>query len=127
MANGTVKLELSGAEAQIALDHGYPFEEIEAPLAQIAGRRGTFVLELDRFSLEHLAADLSRSSREVEDRKGKYRYRKGVREHPSSHRERGTSPLVNEFNGVGVLDPWPVTDVSPGSGPAFCESGRLAP
>lgn len=67
MANKTVEVELSGAEAQIALDYGYPFAEIEAPLARIAGRCGTFVLELDRFYLEHLAADLSRSSREVED------------------------------------------------------------
>lgn len=67
MANKTAEVELSGAEAQIALDYGYPFDEIEKPLAQIAGRRGTFVLELDRFYLEHLAAELSRSSRAVED------------------------------------------------------------
>ena len=67
MAKHTVEVELSGTEAQLALDHGYPFEEIATPLTRIAGRRGTFVLELDRFYLEHLAAELSRSSRAVEN------------------------------------------------------------
>lgn len=67
MTRKTVEIELSGAEAQLALEHGYPFDEIEKPLARIAGRRGTFALELDRFYLEHLAAELSRSSRTVED------------------------------------------------------------
>lgn len=67
MTRMTVEVELSGAEAQLALEHGYPFDEIEKSLTKVAGRRGTFVLELDPFYLEHLAADLSRSSRAVED------------------------------------------------------------
>ena len=67
MPRTTVEIELSGTEAQVAIDHGYPFEEIEVPLAKIAGEQGTFLLELDRFYLEHLAGELSRSSRRTED------------------------------------------------------------
>lgn len=62
-----LEIEITGREADLILEYGYPFPEQAIALQKVAGRPGCHVVSIEGFSLEMILADLSRSIRELDD------------------------------------------------------------
>lgn len=63
--SGDVEIEISGREAGLILRYGYPFPDQVPAFEAIAGEAGLHRLMIERFWLEMLVGDLSRSTQEV--------------------------------------------------------------
>ena len=60
-----VKVEISGREASLILQYGYPFSDQVPVFEAIAGKEGFHSVVIERYWLEVLLGDLSRSTQEV--------------------------------------------------------------
>jgi len=60
-----VEIEISGREARLILRYGYPFPDQAHAFEAVAGKAGFHRLMIERFWLEMLVGDLSRSTQEV--------------------------------------------------------------
>lgn len=60
-----VEVEISGREASLIIQYGYPFPDHESIFEEIAGKEGFHQVVLGKFWLEMIVGDLSRSIREV--------------------------------------------------------------
>mgnify|MGYP007011840777 CR=1 FL=1 len=60
-----VEVEISGREASLILRYGYPFPDQATAFEAVAGKAGFHRLMIERFWLEALVGDLSRSIKEV--------------------------------------------------------------
>lgn len=60
-----VEIEISGREANLILRYGYPFPDQAPAFEAVAGKAGFHRLMIERFWLEMLVGDLSRSIKEV--------------------------------------------------------------
>jgi len=65
MTPDDVEIEISGREASLILQYGYPFPDQVSALEAVAGKAGFHQVVIERFWLETLIGDLSRSTREV--------------------------------------------------------------
>lgn len=65
MARNDVEIESSGREATLILQYGYPFPDQVPAFEAVAETAGFHRVVIDRFWLEALVGDLSRSTREV--------------------------------------------------------------
>lgn len=61
------EVEITGREADLILEYGYPFLEQAEILQAVADKRGYHAISIDEFWLEMILADLSRSMREIND------------------------------------------------------------
>lgn len=59
-----IEVELSPEERSLILRYGYPFERIEQALAACQNSRSIEIVPLDKFELERLIGDLSKSVNE---------------------------------------------------------------
>ena len=60
-----VEIEISGREAWLILEYGYPFPEQAELFNPISKERGYYSVKVDRYWLEMILEDLCRSYREV--------------------------------------------------------------
>jgi hypothetical protein len=61
MARDTIDIQLTATERSLLLRHGYPFAQIERALKARSASKAIEIVPMDRFELEHLIGDLSRS------------------------------------------------------------------
>ena len=61
MARDTIDIELTPAERSLLLRYGYPFAQIEQALKACSASKAIETVPMDRFELERLIGDLSRS------------------------------------------------------------------
>lgn len=65
MTSNDVEIEISGREASLILQYGYPFPDQVPAFKAIAVKAGFHQVVIERFWLETLVGDLSRSIKEV--------------------------------------------------------------
>jgi hypothetical protein len=63
-----VRFVLSPEERLLVLEHGYPFEELEAVLKATKDRKDPIDVEMEEFWFEHLLGELARSSNHASSR-----------------------------------------------------------
>ncbi len=61
MSDLTEKIQLTHAERELILKHGYPFERLEKALRRYSGSEAIKRIGMSVFELEHLIGELSRS------------------------------------------------------------------
>jgi hypothetical protein len=61
MARETIDIELAPTERSLLLRYGYPFAQIERALKACSASKDIEIVPMDRFELERLIGDLSRS------------------------------------------------------------------
>ena len=61
MARDTIDIELTPTERSLLLRYGYPFAQIERALKACSASKSIETVPMDRFELERLIGDLSRS------------------------------------------------------------------
>lgn len=61
MAHETIDMELTPTERSLLLRYGYPFAQIERALKACSASTAIETVPMDRFELERLIGDLSRS------------------------------------------------------------------
>ena len=61
LARDTIDIELTPAERSLLLRYGYPFARIEQALKACSASKTIETVPMDRFELERLIGDLSRS------------------------------------------------------------------
>ena len=67
MPGDDVRISISGREAKLILEYGYPFPEQVELLKPLSCQRGMEEVSIDRYWLELIIGDLSRSIKETED------------------------------------------------------------
>ncbi len=67
MARKTIDIQLTPTERTLLLRYGYPFAQIERALKACSASKSIETVPMDRFELERLIGDLSRS---INDRNG---------------------------------------------------------
>ncbi len=65
MTTSVKEVEITGREAYLILEYGYPFGDEENQLQKISQVKGWHKFQADEFYIEHIIADLCRSMREV--------------------------------------------------------------
>jgi DNA-binding transcriptional MerR regulator len=61
----TIDIELAPTERSLLLRYGYPFAQIEQALKACSASKAIETIPMDRFELERLIGDLSRSINEL--------------------------------------------------------------
>ena len=61
MERETLDIQLTAEERSLLLRHGYPFQRIEQALKACASSRDIEIVPMDRFELDRLIGDVSRS------------------------------------------------------------------
>jgi len=61
MARDTIDIQLTPTERSLLLRYGYPFAQIEQALKARSDSKAIEIVPMDRFELERLIGDLSRS------------------------------------------------------------------
>jgi hypothetical protein len=67
MPDEDIKIRMSGREATLILEYGYPFPEQAELLKPLSERRKWHEVSIRQYWLELIVGDLSRSIKEVED------------------------------------------------------------
>jgi len=67
MPSEGVVVEISGREAHLILNYGHPFPEQAQLLNHISNKPGWHAVSMDKFWLEQILGDLSRSVKEIRD------------------------------------------------------------
>ena len=65
MAGDDVEIRISGREANLILNYGYPFPDQVELLKPLSGKRGWHQISIGNYWLELIIGDLCRSIREV--------------------------------------------------------------
>jgi len=60
-----VEIEISGRDAELILEYGYPFPDQASAFEAVSGKDGFHQMMIGRFWLETIVGDLSRSIREI--------------------------------------------------------------
>lgn len=65
MSNEMISIEISGREAKLILKYGYPFPDQEELFEACAGKAGYHTIDIDKYWLELIIGDLSRSLKDI--------------------------------------------------------------
>lgn len=65
MSKNYAEIEIDGRQSTLILKYGYPFPEQAVLFEEVRGKKGWHTIEFDKYWLEMIIADLSRSIREV--------------------------------------------------------------
>ena len=67
MARDTIDIQLTPTERSLLLRYGYPFDQIEQALKARSTSKAIEIMPMDRFELERLIGDLSRSINDMNE------------------------------------------------------------